>query len=100
MMAAWVPAELKAMARGSMTGGTSMGVSACCAGIWKARPMPSTTDRPSSSPRDTQASWVDSSSTKPTAICSSRQLATMRARWNWSATCPATRVSSRAGRNW
>ena len=46
-MAAWVPAELNAMARGSMAGGTSKGVSACCAGIWNARAMPSTTDEPS-----------------------------------------------------
>jgi hypothetical protein len=32
-----------------MAGGTSSGTSACCAGIWKARTAPSTTEMPSSS---------------------------------------------------
>ena len=33
IVAACKPVELKAIARGSMAGGTSMGASACCAGI-------------------------------------------------------------------
>jgi hypothetical protein len=37
-----------------MIGGTSIGVSACCAGIWKARTAPSTSDRPSKSPRESR----------------------------------------------
>ena len=33
MIAACIPAELKAIARGNIAGGTSTGVSACCAGV-------------------------------------------------------------------
>ena len=120
--AAWMPAELKAVARGSMKAGTSRGVSACCAGIWKARAVPSAIDAPSSTSRDTTGTqrnhtsqtddaarpasagrlkpWDAPSNSSATASWSTRQAATMRPRCTRSATCPATSVNSNAGRNW
>ena len=104
MTAACMPAELNAMARGNMSGGTSIGVSACCAGIWNARATPSMTDTPSSNSREAQPldapqPCVAATRIKATLACVTRHAATMRPRCKRSATCPATSVSSSAGKN-
>ena len=67
MMAPCSPADEKAIARGSSAGGTSSGTSACCAGIWKARTAPSTTDSASSSVRCDTASKGAAASTSATS---------------------------------
>ena len=87
------------MARGSSTGGTSNGTSACCAGIWKARTAPSTTDSASSSVRCDSASKGAAASASATRPCAATHSATMRARWCRSTTWPATSTRARAGRN-
>ena len=100
MMAPCSPAELKAMARGSSAGGTSSGTSACCAGIWKARTAPSTTDSASSSVRcDSAVEGRRRPAPAPPAPAAATQAATMRARWWRSTTWPATSTSASAGRN-
>jgi len=53
MIVACKPLELKASARGSSSAGTRLGVSACCAGIWNARRVPSAIDSSSSHSRCT-----------------------------------------------
>ena len=99
MMAPCSPAELKAMARGSRPAGTSSGTSACCAGIWKARTAPSTTDSASSNVRCDRPSKGAAASTSATSPCAATHSATMRARWWRSTTWPATSTSASAGRN-
>ncbi len=85
MMAACVPAELNARPRASSCDGNRFGVNDCIAGIWKARAIPSATDTPSSSPRETQAAsapnpTVDATSSAATSACATMQVATMRPR--------------------
>ncbi len=99
MIAACEPIELNASARGSTAGGTSAGASACCAGIWKALTMPSSTETTSSRSRLAQCRWVPTASVAAMPTCANIDSATMRARSNWSTTWPATSTSSKAGRN-
>ncbi|MNS81361.1 hypothetical protein D3C72_1150720 [compost metagenome] len=80
MIAPCMPAELNAIARDSSSGGTKSGVSACCAGIWKARTAPSTSDSPSSSPRVSFLCSTAKSSASATVPCTAKHTATMRAR--------------------
>ena len=100
MTAACTPLALTATARASRVGGTSKGVSACCAGIWKARATPSTTEIPKTSPRVAYPPCVAATSSKATSACAAMQAAKMRPRCRRSATWPAGRVMSSAGTNW
>ena len=99
MMAPCNPTALNAMARGKTSAGTSAGVKACCAGIWKARTTPSATAIASKSSRCNQPPCVASIRSSATATCVVWHSARMRARWKRSTTCPATSTSASAGRN-
>ncbi len=88
------------MARGSRACGTSRGVSACWAGIWKARATPSTTETPKISSRVAKPPCVAATSKSATAACAAMQAAKMRPRCSRSATWPAGRVITSAGTNW
>lgn len=98
-IAACMPAELKAVARASMSSGTSAGTSDCEAAICSGRTAPSTTDRPNSSERDSPCHRLAVISTSATATCASWQAWMMRTRWKRSAAWPAGNVNASAGRN-
>ena len=61
------PLELTATARASRAWGTSRGVSACCAGIWRARAKPSTIEMPKISPRVANPPCVAATSSRASA---------------------------------
>jgi hypothetical protein len=61
-----MPLELKATALCSMCCGTSCGVKACCAGIWKARATPSNTETPRINSREAKLNWVAKTSSSAT----------------------------------
>ena len=83
-----------------MDWGTSNGTSACCAGIWNAFAQPSATDSTKSSSRVATVCQVAAASAAAITTCTAMQVASTLLRSTWSATWPATSVSSRAGRNW
>ncbi len=74
-------------------------MSDCCAGIWNALTVPSSTEVSSSRSRLAQWRCAAAISNSAMAVCATMHSATMRARSNRSTTWPATSTSSSAGRN-
>lgn len=62
-------------------GGSTIGVSACCVGIWNARTVPTATDTTSSISRPTPCAIEAQTSAAALTACAAMQRATMRARW-------------------